>query len=320
MDPFFFLRPREEEPLTLQTAVFTPQEVFTLMDGGFELGMFAAHQMNINMRFYKSHGLGPWREALIERLAPAGLMDRSGEPCPELAEALAPLRSLGSFVGDGDLVDMDTTRDVRSCVVSVDETWSRATAVVRAHGGFRLVPFGPDRSWWPVIFERVFRLEGRYLPSKWSQHEIHGGFKRKDEEFDHALRGGERAARAYCEAHGVDPAPLVDLVLSRRRGFRGPSGISMYAYRIVGCELPKNLPCRMPVPESGKSRSRFSVVYPQKGFVIFFGCSPLPDFPDDWSKHPELRDACRYKGFDFLAADEPLMDNVLGFCDYPEED
>ncbi|AEB06150.1 hypothetical protein Corgl_0020 [Coriobacterium glomerans PW2] len=319
MNPFSLMRPRRTGPPTVSTAVFSSTDLFALL-GGFDLGCFAASHGSVDMHVFEDRGIGPWRSALIERWAPTGLVDESGAPCPELAWALSPLSPPGSVVMDGDYITERHPIDRRTVAVCVDAAGERVTGIARARGGYRLVPFGPDRASWPARFERVFGLERSFQNSMWTQHYIEGDFRLDDESLADHLIGGERTAREYALEKGVDPEPLADLGRAFHNPFGGLTMRTLTAMNLTDCSFLEGLGYVLPHPVGGWPKSKVSGILPEKGFIMFNGCAPRRGYPEDWVKHSEFKSGSRFGGFDFIGEGMTLMDTVLTFCDYPEGD
>ena len=208
MNPFFFNLGRARGPLAVGDAVLTPEDVFVLMGDGMDQGCFAVQPRNLNLGYFKAEGSAAWRERLVRRFAPRGLVDASGEPCDELAEALGPLDGHGVHIGDGDCPGPKDPVEHRTAVVCLSADLSRATAVVRCGRGFRLRPFPADRALWEAEFLDVFGLAGSYAPAERAQHYIGGGVDLRDTTFSDALKRGGAGGGALLVRRARRPGQL----------------------------------------------------------------------------------------------------------------
>ena len=139
MFPFF--KRRDEGPLAVEDAVFTPEDIFVLLGESLDLGCFAAQLRNLNLGRFKAEGSAAWRERLVKRFEPRGLVDGLGRPCPELAYALEPLKEKGVFIGDGNIPSATDPVEKRTAVICFSPGLDNATCVVRQGRGFVSVPF-----------------------------------------------------------------------------------------------------------------------------------------------------------------------------------
>ncbi|AEB06144.1 hypothetical protein Corgl_0014 [Coriobacterium glomerans PW2] len=254
----------------LAATAFSPEDIFVLL-GGPEMGCASAVGVDVDRDGWRIEG---WHRNAIERLAPSGLVDASGVPCPELAAALEPLRPPGAFVIDESIVQKERPTRRASTAICVDARRVRATALIRRGRRFRLAPLATDPAARAASFERALGLDGHFQPSWWSQHAIRPWGSSEENEAHRALfKGDEEDVRLCAARHGVDPAALLDL---KRVGAR--ILIHLYAYSQVdpSCSYEWNLGFALPFPRAGFFRVKVSSVIPQKGFCLFQGCSPLP--------------------------------------------
>ncbi len=317
MNPFFFNLGRARGPLAVGDAVLTPEDVFVLLGESLDLGYFAAQPRNLNLGYFKAEGSAAWRERLVRRFAPRGLVDASGEPCDELAEALVPVSGNGVYVGDGRSPGAGNPVDRRTAVVCLSADLSRATAVVRCGRGFRLRPFPADRSLWEAEFLDVFGLAGSYAPAERAQHYIGGGVDLRDTTFSDALKGGPAAVRSWCAERGVrDSSQLERVSELGNRLIPAISGKILKCTDLRESEFPEGLGYGTSIPVGGSFRNRGGLVFPEAGLVHFWGTAPREGL--DWFEDNANIDRCRYAGFDFLGPGMGLMDNLTDFYDYPE--
>ena len=316
---FSFFKRQEEGPLAVEDAVFTSEDIFVLLGESLDLGYFAAQPRNLNLGRFKVEGSAAWRERLIKRFGPRGLVDGEGEPCPELACALEPLHGHGAFIGDGLLPQRDNPVDTRTATVCFMSDFSRATAIVKSGRGFRLRPFPEDRSLWEAFFLDLYGLAASFAWAEQSQHFIEGEFSLDDATFVRALKLGEDAVDSWCDARGIAERGQLKRV-SKMGG--GPFG-GFYTKVFFGadyrkCAFSDEFGYGIPIPVSGDFWSKGSVLIPEVGLVDYWGAAPRgPEF--DWYGNEEMAAKCRYGGFDFLGPGESLLDNLLKFYDYPED-
>ena len=316
---FSFFKRRDEGPIAVEDAVFTPEDVFVLLGESLDLGCFAAQPRNLNLGRFKAEGSAAWRERLIKRFGPRGLVDGEGEPCPELACALEPLHGHGAFIGDGLLPQRDNPVDTRTATVCFMSDFSRATAIVKSGRGFRLRPFPEDRSLWEAFFLDLYGLAASFAWAEQSQHFIEGEFSLDDATFVRALKLGEDAVDSWCDTRGIAERGQLKRV-SKMGG--GPFG-GFYTKEFFGadyrkCAFSDEFGYGIPIPVSGDFWSKGSVLIPEVGLVDYWGAAPRgPEF--DWYGNEEMAAKCRYGGFDFLGPGESLLDNLLKFYDYPED-
>ena len=316
MFPFF--KRRDEGPLAVEDAVFTPEDIFVLLGESLDLGYFAAQPRNLNLGRFKAEGSSAWRERLIKRFESRGLVDGSGEPCLELARALEPLHGHGMFIGDGPLPQRSGPVDARTATVCFMPDYSRATAVVKSGRGFRVRPFPEAHSLWEASFLDLYGLSSSFSWAEQSQHFIEGGFRLDDVTFVRALKLGEDAVDAWCDARGITERAQLKRVSKMGSGpFGGFYTKEFFGADYRKCVFNDELGYGFPVPASGDFWSKGSVLVPKVGLVDYWGAAPRgPEF--DWYGNEEVAAKCRYGGFDFLGPGESLLDNLLTFYDYPE--
>ena len=317
-DMFPFFKRRDEGPLAVEDAVFTPEDIFVLLGESLDLGYFAAQPRNLNLGRFKAEGSSAWRERLIKRFESRGLVDGSGEPCLELARALEPLHGHGMFIGDGPLPQRSSPVDARTATVCFMPDYSRATAVVKSGRGFRVRPFPEAHSLWEASFLDLYGLSSSFSWAEQSRHFIEGGFRLDDVTFVRALKLGEDAVDAWCDARGITERAQLKRVSKMGSGpFGGFYTKEFFGADYRKCVFNDELGYGFPVPASGDFWSKGSVLVPKVGLVDYWGAAPRgPEF--DWYGNEEVAAKCRYAGFDFLGPGESLLDNLLKFYDYPE--
>ena len=316
MFPFF--KRRDEGPLAVEDAVFTPEDIFVLLGESLDLGCFAAQPRNLNLGRFKAEGSSAWRERLVKRFEPRGLVDASGEPVPELARALEPLRGHGAFVGDGRIPHRTNPVDGRTAVLCLMPDLSRATAVVRSGRGFRLRPFPGDRSLWEAEFLGLYGLEHRFTWAERSQHFIEGEFRLDDASFTQALKAGEAAIDKWCGERNISERDQLKHVSRIGSGpFSGFYSKEFFGADYRGCTFCDDFGYGVHIPKAGDFWTKGAVFVPEVGLVDYWGSAPRgPEY--DCYGNGEAADKCRYAGFDFLGPGEGLLDNLLTFYDYPE--
>lgn len=241
-----------------------------------------------------------------------------GRPCPELACALEPLHGHGMFIGDGPLPQRSSPVDARTATVCFMPDYSRATAVVKSGRGFRVRPFPEAHSLWEASFLDLYGLSSSFSWAEQSQHFIEGGFRLDDVTFVRALKLGEDAVDAWCDARGITERAQLKRVSKMGSGpFGGFYTKEFFGADYRKCVFNDELGYGFPVPASGDFWSKGSVLVPKVGLVDYWGAAPRgPEF--DWYGNEEVAAKCRYGGFDFLGPGESLLDNLLTFYDYPE--
>lgn len=316
MFPFF--KRREEGPLAVEDAVFTSEDIFVLLGESLDLGCFAAQPRNLNLGRFKAEGSAAWRERLVRRFEPRGLVDASGEPVPELARALEPLHGHGAFVGDGRIPHRTNPVDGRTAVLCLMSDLSRATAVVRSGRGFRLRPFPGDRSLWEAEFLGLYGLEHRFAWAERSQHFIEGEFRLDDASFTQALKAGEAAIDKWCGERNISERDQLKHVSRIGSGpFSGFYSKEFFGADYRGCTFCDDFGYGVHIPKAGDFWTKGAVLVPEVGLVDYWGSAPRgPEY--DCYGNGEAADKCRYAGFDFLGPGEGLLDNLLKFYDYPE--
>ena len=147
-----FFNKRKPKDIPIDEFVFSPEDIFVLL-GGFDPAMFACniYTMNLSRIAEERPDREEWRRKMIKRFQPHGLVDEEGNPCPALAEALAPLRAREIVVTNGP----ERTRTIEMRTIELAVAGGRATTLVSERGvlsgriqGFRIVPLGTDRSAW----------------------------------------------------------------------------------------------------------------------------------------------------------------------------
>ncbi|MBE6468976.1 MAG: hypothetical protein E7001_03215 [Coriobacteriaceae bacterium] len=312
---FEFMTRRHAQPADtpLEEVRFTREDIF-LLAGGFDSMGFALTQFTFDIVGYARHRGAPWREDMVARLAPLGLVDASGTPSDELAAAVGPLSSLGVMFTDGD--HPTSRRDPRTASVSIDG--DRATALVKAdrRGGFRIVPLG-ERSTWPGKVERIFGLPPVFPAPEPASYRFSIGVSKG---LGAAMRAGDVGrVRAACDLMGLPAEPLCSLVpWVGRRGsiLRDALIFCSLDYRGSSYLEPEGVyDFRMVLADSPRFHTMHSILHPAIGvsFTEAYGVVEGPERPG----YP-----CRIDSFvcvDFLPPGFDLLAYVTDFYDIPPE-
>ena len=171
---------------------------------------------------------------------------------------------------------------------------------------------------WEASFLDLYGLSSSFSWAEQSQHFIEGGFRLDDVTFVRALKLGEDAVDAWCDARGIMERAQLKRVSKMGSGpFGGFYTKEFFGADYRKCVFNDELGYGFPVPASGDFWSKGSVLVPKVGLVDYWGAAPRgPEF--DWYGNEEVAAKCRYAGFDFLGPGESLLDNLLKFYDYPE--
>ncbi len=171
---------------------------------------------------------------------------------------------------------------------------------------------------WEASFLDLYGLSSSFSWAEQSQHFIEGGFRLDDVTFVRALKLGEDAVDAWCDARGITERAQLKRVSKMGSGpFGGFYTKEFFGADYRKCVFNDELGYGLPVPASGDFWSKGSVLVPKVGLVDYWGAAPRgPEF--DWYGNEEVAAKCRYCGFDFLGPGESLLDNLLTFYDYPE--
>ena len=305
---FEFLTRRHAQPADapLEEVRFTREDVF-LLAGGIDTMGFALTEFTFDIVGYARHRGAPWREDMVARLAPLGLVDASGTPSDELAAAVGPLSSLGVMIADGGYPT--SRRDPRTASVSIDG--DRATALVRAdrRGGFRIVPLG-ERSTWPGKVERIFGLPPVFPAPEPASYRFSPGVS---DWVLPALKAGDiGSAAAACRMMGMPEEPLRGLVpwVKRNGSFiKGSIRFSSMDYRGSSYIEPEGVYDFKMVRADGPGfRTKVSMLYPAMGICFTEAYARVsPDKIESFG--------C----VDFLSSGFDLLAYMTDFYDIPPE-
>lgn len=304
---FEFLKRRHAAPAEapLAEARFSSEDLFVLLGGG-DSGQFAVDEYAVDFDRWAREGAAAWRRAMAARLAPTGLVDASGEPCGELAEALWPLNKPGVTVEDGSPRLSARERDGRA--VSAVFYQGRATALRRApgrRGGFTVHPLGGPDGW-------DARFRGLSFISPVGPAPIPERIVCKtDPAIGEAIVRNDAAwLDAFCARHGSDGRALRDFAarLAGDRRLRGEHR------RLVSVDLrasvfDESLGFTVPVPNGDLCRSKCVRCFPPVG--AFITCAFAVKTPGD-------EEMAEFGVIDFVAGGT-LLDYMFDFYDYPDE-
>lgn len=304
---FEFLKRRHAAPAEapLAEARFSSEDLFVLLGGG-DSGQFAVDEYAVDFDRWAREGAAAWRRAMAARLAPTGLVDASGEPCDELAEALWPLNKPGVTVEDGSPRLSARERDGRA--VSAVFYQGRATALRRApgrRGGFTVHPLGGPEGW-------DARFRGLSFISPVGPAPIPERIVCKtDPAIGEAIVRNDAAwLDAFCARHGSDGRALRDFAarLAGDRRLRGEHR------RLVSVDLrasvfDESLGFTVPVPNGDLCRSKCVRCFPPVG--AFITCAFAVKTPGD-------EEMAEFGVIDFVAGGT-LLDYMFDFYDYPDE-
>ena len=284
--------------LPIGSVVFAPEDLFVLM-GGFDPAMFACNPftMDVEALAGRRPDREEWRRQMVGRYRPGGLVDEEGNPCPALADALAPLRSCELFVADG---PERTEALFEPRTVELAFSGGRATALVSERSvirgkiqGFRLVPLGHDRARWnswlaehvegpEKLGDAAISLSATQLTdSNGVAVEQTGGNIR--DAFD---RGDIEAARAWATSVGADAdavgeaARVLGHVLVRPRRF--------VVEDFRGCTFKKLNGIDLPSRPEGPYRFRLASLYTAAGIDVSACEAQRPGYPDTWAQDEKL--------------------------------
>lgn len=321
---------------------FTSEDLFAIMRGFDISHMVCPLTMTGPLDRRLASKLGKWRRRAVRRLGKAGLVDGEANPCPELAEVLAPLWNAGTVVSDGSLPDdPGSQRDLRNAAVYVLPD-GRATLAVRGGG-----PFGG----WML---RALRGEGEVLAAVLSLHGLGGRVETAGAErrvliphdpghklLTAAYKGRSGEIIASAERWGFDPADLLsfsrwwagegEALWGRAKGMAvarrlvTPEGL--IASKTFDAALPKSDPRPVnasftTVDKTGMeitvengittgfseetTRYRMCVFFRHAGFLSSGQRSPLPGDAPSWDADERL-----FESYDLVASEEQLARTLL---------
>lgn len=304
---FEFLRRRHAAPaeVPLTEARFSSEDLFVLL-GGMDSGRFAVDEHGFDFGSWEREGAAAWRRAMAARLAPTGLVDASGEPCDEPAEALWPLNKPGVTVEDGAPRMSARERDGRA--VSAVFYRGRATALRRApgrRGGFTVHPLGAPEGWDARFRELSFISP--VGPAPIPERIV----CKTDPAIGEAIVRNDAAwLDAFCARRGSDGRALRDFAarLAGDRRLRGEHR------RLVSVDLrasvfDESLGFTVPVPNGDLCRSKCVRCFPPVG--AFITCAFAVKTPGD-------EEMAEFGVIDFVAGGT-LLDYMFDFYDYPDE-
>ena len=297
---FEFLRRRHAAPaeVPLTEARFSSEDLFVLLGGG-DSGQFAVDEYAVDFDRWA-------REGAAARLAPTGLVDASGEPCDELAEALWPLNKPGVTVEDGSPRMSARERDGRA--VSAVFYRGRATALRRApgrRGGFTVHPLGAPEGWDERFRELVWLppLSPAPIPDRI--------VCRPDPGIGEAIVRNDAAwLDAFCARHGSDGRALRDFAarLAGDRRLRGGQR-RLVSADLRHCAFNDSLGFTIPTPTGDLYRTKCAYAYPSAGAFLTTANA---------IKTPGDEDLTQFAVIDFVAGGT-LLDYMFDFYDYPDE-
>ncbi len=304
---FEFLKSRHAAPAEapLAEARFSSEDLFVLLGGG-DSGQFAVDEYAVDFDRWAREGAAAWRRAMAARLAPTGLVDASGEPCDELAEALWPLNKPGVTVEDGSPRLSARERDGRA--VSAVFYQGRATALRRApgrRGGFTVHPLGDPDGWDARFRELVWLppLSPAPIPDRIvSGIEMGAG--------DAIIHNDAAWLDAFCARHGSDGRALRDFAarLAGDRRLRGEVR-SLVSADLRHCAFNDSLGFTIPTPTGDLYRTKCVYAYPSAGAFLTTANA---------IKTPGDEDLTQFAVIDFVAGGT-LLDYMFDFYDYPDE-
>ena len=87
--------------LSLEELRFSTEDLFVLLNG-FDGCAVVVNPLKLRLDLVeeKKPERGPWRRAVVDRLAPSGWVDEEANPNPELARALRALGQMGVGIAD----------------------------------------------------------------------------------------------------------------------------------------------------------------------------------------------------------------------------
>ena len=298
--------------LTLEELRFSTEDLFVLLNG-FDGCAVVVNPLKLRLDLIeeKKPERGPWRRAVVDRLAPSGWVDEEGNPNPELECALRALGQMG--VG---IADKPASRE-RTMGVTLGA--EGACGVVPAPGnGWQLRPFPEDRSLWSAKFREIF-VPRRY-PFSPAERGGHVSFVDGGEEegiaFAGALNSGDEAMlAAIAKRRGADPEPAIRLSTYMRGGYKG---FKAYVQDMTEVEPSYEMGWRWPDGGRGKLRMRQLVAVSEAGALLSYcnawheGMSLSLDDPDgEWKRKTAFTSIDFYPSGDLLGA-------LLDIPDYPE--
>ena len=298
--------------LTLEELRFSTEDLFVLLNG-FDGCAVVVNPLKLRLDLVeeKKPERGPWRRAVVDRLAPSGWVDEEGNPNPELERVLKALGQMGVGISDSIAPQKRT--------MGVTLGAEGACGVVPAPGGgWQLRPFPEDRSLWSAKFREIF-VPRRY-PFAAAERGGHVSFVDGGEEEGIALgralnQGDEAMLAAIAKRKGVDPEPMVRLSTYMRGGYRG---FKAYVDDTTEVEPSYEMGWRWPDGGRGKLRQRKVIAVSEAG-ALFSDCNAwhegisldLQDPDGEWKRKTAFTSIDFYPSGDLLGA-------LLDIPDYPK--
>lgn len=296
---FFKKREVRMRDLPIDEVVFAPEDLFVLL-GGFDPAMFACNPftMDLDRLAAERPDRGEWLRRTVGRYGPGGLVDADGEPCPELACALAPLKHPEIVIADGPGRRSRTTEE-RTVELAVAD--GRATALVSERSvlmgrveGFRLVPLGTDRGRWgawlaehketdemvadaDISFRGVQVLDASGTGEGMAEGNIITAITQRDQD----------AIDSWARAAGADPDAFARAARAIANPLVWPATYIVKDFR--GCTFEQMDGIDLPSHPRGPFRMRQMSFYCQGGVDLSICSAPRPGYPADWIEREGLK-------------------------------
>jgi hypothetical protein len=297
--------------LSLEELHFSTKDLFVLLNGFDGCAVVVnPFKLRLDLVEEKKPERGPWRRAVVDRLAPSGWVDEEGNPNPELERALRALGQMGVGISDSIAPQKRT--------MGVTLGAEGACGVVPAPGGgWQLRPFPKDRSLWSAKFHEIF-VPRRY-PFAAAERGGHVSFPKTPDEkavFGRALAQGDEAMlAAIARRKGVDPEPAIRLSTYMRGGYRG---FKAYVDDTTEVEPSYEMGWRWPDGGRGKLRQRRVIAVSEAG-ALFSDCNAwhegvsldLQDPEEEWGAKTH------FFSIDFYPSGN-LLEALMDIPDYPE--
>lgn len=324
-----FFNKRKPKDIPIDEFVFSPEDIFVLL-GGFDPAMFACiiYTMNLSRIAEERPDREEWRRKMIKRFQPHGLVDEEGNPCPALAEALAPLRAREIVVTNGP----ERTRTIEMRTIELAVAGGRATTLVSERGvlsgriqGFRIVPLGTDRSAWNKWLAETLEtqeimdaVDASYYPFVGTQildAQGNGAGMEHGNIFTAIKHGDRDTAKAWGgAAAGADPQAFDEAARVLGHIFMVPRILVTEDYRGCTCEQLNGID--LPGRPIGPYRYRQLSLYQACGIDFSFCCSQRPGYPPDWPQNDALKSESTFITVNFYR-ETPLVDAITTTYPYP---
>ncbi len=306
--------------LPLEEIKFTSEDLFVLM-GGFDIGSVAVNGRRFPWReVERGDEVARWRRQVVNRYAPAGLVDAEGRPQGRLAEVLRPFAKPGLGI-------VGSTRGSLSRFNVEMAIWGDEASflsVAAGDGLFTVASAGaPDQ--WAASFARAFGLEGRFRLAEraWHCDFLMGP---ADKGLNTLLLGKDAAGiRDLAATKGFDARPLLDIVAGIEAA-KSVDALKLTTIDLRGVELDRietpsgTFANNVPAASSAiDMRVKRMSVLPEYGWVATETTAPRTGLPANWRERgEEYRLASRFFSGD-LIADTDLFDFVTDVRDCPAE-